>query len=115
VAGDVDGIGYFGYAYYAANKDKLRAAPIQAGPDAQPVTPGPETILDQSYKPLSRPLFLYAKNSAMKRPEVAHFLRYYIENVNELTTKGGYVPPHADDQEANLKALPPAAESAAAK
>ena len=49
VAGDTDGIGYFGYAYYAANKDKLRAVPIQDGPDAKPISPSPETILDQSY------------------------------------------------------------------
>src|SRR5205085_7011887 len=41
VAGDVDGLGYFGYAYYAANADKLRAVPIQAGPDAPPVAPRP--------------------------------------------------------------------------
>ena len=51
----------------------------------------------------------------MKRPEVVHFLRYYIENIKELTTKGGYVPPHDDDQEANLKALPPAPEAAPAR
>jgi phosphate transport system substrate-binding protein len=106
VAGDADALGYFGYAYYAANKDRLRPVPVQDGPDAPPVMPTPETILDLSYKPLSRPLFLYVKNQAMRRPEVAAFLRYYINNLDSITTRAGYVPPHAEDQQRNLKALP---------
>ena len=65
VAGDPDGLGYFGYAYYAANKDKLRAV---AGPERAPTPsrscPSPATILDKTYRPLSRPLFIYVKNSA---------------------------------------------------
>ncbi len=55
------------------------------------------------------------KNSAVKRPEVAHFLHFYIENIKELTTKGGYVPPLPEDQEANLKNLPPAPDATASK
>ena len=108
VAGDGDGLGYFGYAYYAANKDKLRAVPVQTGPDTRPVSPSPETILDKSYAPLSRPLYIYAKNSAMRRPEVAAFLKYYLENVATLAEKAGYVSPTAADQAANRLALAPA-------
>ena len=70
VAGDTDGSGYFGYAYFAANKDKLRAVAVQNGPSAPPVLPSPETIIDKTYAPLSRPLFIYVKNSAARRPEV---------------------------------------------
>jgi phosphate transport system substrate-binding protein len=106
VAGDEDGLGYFGYAYYTANKDKLRAVPIKATPEAEAVLPSPETILDKTYKPLSRPLYIYVKNSAMRRPEVAGFLKYYIENVGTLAEKAGYVAPTAEDQAANRKALP---------
>ncbi|MEA2629860.1 MAG: phosphate transport system substrate-binding protein [Chloroflexota bacterium] len=105
VAGDVDGLGYFGYAYYAANRDKLRAVPIRSGPDAKAVMPGPATILDKSYTPLARPLYIYVKNSAMRRPEVAAFLKYYIENVGTLAEKAGYVAPTAEDQAANRKTL----------
>lgn len=107
VAGDRDGLGYFGFAYYAANKDKLRAVPIQAdsGTDAQPVRPSPTTILDKTYRPLSRPLYLYVKKSAFRRAEVAAFLKYYIENAETLTAKAGYVAPTAEDQAANRKAL----------
>jgi len=114
VAGDTDGLGYFGYAYYAANRDKLRAVPVQAGPDAKPVGPTPATILDKSYTPLSRPLYIYVKNSSMRRPEVAAFLKYYIENVGTLAEKAGYVAPTAEDQAANRKALGPAGGGEAA-
>ena len=106
VAGNVDGLGYFGYAYYAENKDKLTAVPVQNGPDAKPVLPNPETILSKSYAPLSRPLYLYVKNSAMRRPEVAGFLKFYLDNASDLATKGGYVAPTAEDKAANQSALP---------
>ncbi len=105
VAGDADGLGYFGYAYYAANKDKLRAVAVQNGKDARAVLPSPETIKDKSYAPLSRPLFIYVKNSAARRPEVARFLRYYLENIDKLSEEGGYDPPLPQDKEANQAAL----------
>jgi phosphate transport system substrate-binding protein len=106
VAGDKDGLGYFGYAYFAANNQKLRAIPVQKGRDAKPVMPNPETVLNKTYAPLSRPLFIYAKNSALSRPEVAAFLKYYIENVRQLAEKGGYVAPTEKDHAENLKTLP---------
>jgi phosphate transport system substrate-binding protein len=105
VAGDVDGLGYFGFAYYDANKDKLRAVAVRPGPDAPPVLPSPKTILDKSYTPLSRPLYLYAKNSSMRRPEVAAFLKYYLEKAGTFAEQAGYVAPTAEDRAANLQAL----------
>ncbi len=106
VAGDEDGLGYFGFAYYVANKDKLRAVAVQDGPDAKPVLPSQGTILDKSYVPLSRPLYIYVKNSSLKRPEVYAFVKYYLDNVATLAEKAGYVAPHDDDKAANQKALP---------
>jgi len=119
VAGDEGALGYFGYACYAANKDKLRALAVQNGDKAKPVLPSPETILDKSYAPLSRPLFLYVKNASVKRAGVAKFLAYYLANIDELARKGGYNPPTAEDKEGNevlLTALqgaagPPASSS----
>jgi len=105
VAGDRDGLGYFGYAYYTSNKDKLRAVAVKASTDTEAVTPSPKTILDKTYRPLSRPLYIYVKNSASRRPEVAAFLKYYLEKVATLAEKAGYVPPTAEDQAANRKAL----------
>jgi phosphate transport system substrate-binding protein len=116
VAGDEDGLGYFGYAYYGANQDKLRAIGVKNGVDAQPVMPSPTTIADKSYKPLSRPLFIYVKNSAIRRPEVAQFVKFYLENVEDLAVKGGYDPPTAADKAANqeslAKLLPASADTA---
>jgi phosphate transport system substrate-binding protein len=105
VASDPDGLGYFGYAYFASNKDRLSNLAVQAGPDAKPVAPSPETIADKSYTPLSRPLYLFVKNSAARRPEVAKFLKYYIDNIETLARKGGYVPPTAEDVEDDRQAL----------
>jgi phosphate transport system substrate-binding protein len=105
VAGDVDGLGYFGYAYFAANQDKLRAVAIKNGPTAQAVLPSPATIAEKSYAPLSRPLYIYVKNSAARRGEVAQFLRYYLDNVEQLATKALYDPPNAADRAANQEAL----------
>jgi phosphate transport system substrate-binding protein len=105
VAGDVNGLGYFGYAYYASNTDSLRAVPIQNGADAKPVMPSPETVLDKSYAPLSRPLYIFVKNSAGRRPEVAAFVKFYLDKIGTLAPKGGYVAPTADDQAANAKTL----------
>lgn len=105
VAGDPDGLGYFGYAYYAANKERLRPMAVQAGADAPAVEPSPATIADKSYKPLSRPLYLFVKNSAAKRPEVGRFLGYYLDNISTLAVKGGYDPPTPDDVQAGKAAL----------
>jgi phosphate transport system substrate-binding protein len=105
VASDDDGLGYFGYAYYAGRKGQLRAVAVQNGPEAPAVLPERETILDRSYAPLSRPLYLYVKNASMRRPEVVAFLTYYLDNIDDLATRAGYVPPRAEDHEANRQAL----------
>jgi phosphate transport system substrate-binding protein len=105
VAGDPDGFGYFGYAYFAANQDKLLAVAVQNGPNAQTVLPSPATIADKTYAPLSRPLFIYVKNSAARRPEVAKFLKFYLEKIDDLAVKGGYDAPTAQDKANNSETL----------
>ena len=114
VAGDPDGLGYFGYAYFESNSKKLRALAIQTGPEAPAVSPSPATVLDKSYAPLSRPLYVYAKNSALRRPEVLGFVKYYLDNVADLATKAKYVAPTAEDRAANLGALSAAGSPATA-
>src|SRR6187455_1783152 len=59
ISGDKNALGYFGYAYYAENKDKLKAVPIVNPKTSKPVGPGPATVVDGSYQPLSRPIFIY--------------------------------------------------------
>jgi phosphate transport system substrate-binding protein len=92
VAGDKNALGYFGYAYFEENADKLKAVPIvnEAG---APITPNPETIQDGSYAPLSRPLFIYVRKDVMDRPEVTAFVKYYLSaEATKLVSDVGYVP-----------------------
>ena len=70
------GLGYFGFAYYAAHKDKLRAVPIDGGKG--PVEPSAENVINGTYQPLSRPLFMYVKVSAASRPEVQEFIKFCL-------------------------------------
>jgi phosphate transport system substrate-binding protein len=104
VAGDADALGYFGYAYYTANSSRLRAVPIQDGDNA-PVMPSTETILSGTYRPLSRPLYIFVKNVSLKRPSVAKFVKHYLDHTDALATSAGYVPPTESDQAANAEAL----------
>ncbi len=120
VSGDPDGLGYFGYAYFAANATKLRALPVQKDTDSKPILPSPATVLDKSYTPLSRPLYIFVKNASARRPGVGGFVKFYLDNAARFAEKAGYVAPHADDLVANAKALagvtsaPPEASAKAA-
>ena len=92
VAGDRYSLGYFGYAYYEENKDKLKIVAVAPGSDkAEAVKPTDETIETGKYVPLSRPLFLYVNAAALKKPEVATFLQYYVEEGQALVGEVGYV------------------------
>jgi phosphate transport system substrate-binding protein len=85
VAGDKNAIGYFGYSYYIVNADKLKALAVDGGEGC--IEPNETTINDGSYSPLSRPLFIYPDvGKARERPELAAFVRYYLENSKELST-----------------------------
>ncbi len=89
IAGDRNALGYFGYAYYLENTDKLRAVPIDNGDG--PVLPTEETIETGEYAPLSRPLLIYVNKASLERPEVKTFVVYYMENAPELVSDVGYV------------------------
>lgn len=89
IAGDANALGYFGLAYYIENKDKLRAVQIDGGKGC--VEPSFDTVNAGTYTPLSRPLFFYAKNSALSRPEVFEFAKFYIDNAPKVVDEVGYV------------------------
>jgi phosphate binding protein len=83
-------IGYFGYAYFAENADVLTAVAVDAGDG--PVAPGDATVNDGSY-PISRPLFMYTDAGIIQdKPQVAMFVAYYLNNVNDLIGEVGYFP-----------------------
>jgi phosphate transport system substrate-binding protein len=112
VAGDVDAIGYFGYAYYSSNAGKLNALSVADGPKPA-VAPSPATILDKTYSPLSRPLYIYVNAASMKRPEVSEFVRFYLDHVGEVAKAAQYVSPTAADVEANARTIGQAAAGTA--
>jgi phosphate transport system substrate-binding protein len=89
VAGVPGGMGYFGYSFYNENQDQLKALEIDGGDGC--VAPSVETVQDGSYKPLSRPLFIYPSATALQRPEFDAFLQYYLENVNSIAEQVGFI------------------------
>jgi phosphate transport system substrate-binding protein len=83
-------IGYFGFAYYAAHKDKMTAVGIDAG-KGKAVLPSLENVTNGTYTPLSRPLFVYVRDTSAKRPEVREFVQFMLQN-GELVKEVGYLP-----------------------
>ena len=85
-----DGLGYFGFSYYEQNQDKLGLVSVDAGDGC--IAPSSETIADGSYKPLSRPLFMYPSQKALKQPEVKAFMDYVVENYQAIAEASQIVP-----------------------
>ena len=89
IAGGRYSLGYFGYAYYTENADKLKLVSVDSGNGC--VTPTSETIENGTYAPLSRPLFIYVSKQSLERPEVKAFVEFYLDNAAELAQEVGYI------------------------
>ena len=95
VSGDQYALGYFGYSYYEQNKAKLKLLPVDDGDEtngAGPIAPSPETVAGGTYRPLSRPVFIYAKVKALQRPEVLKLVEFYMTQGAGLVREVGYIP-----------------------
>jgi phosphate transport system substrate-binding protein len=95
IKSDRNALGFFGLAYYSENQDKLKLVGIDDGDDSNgkgPVLPSEETVKNKTYSPLGRPLFLYVSSRSAQRPEVQHFVNFYLDNTKDLTAEVGYVP-----------------------
>lgn len=105
VMDDKFAMGYFGYSYYVDNKDKLKVIPVDGGNG--PVAPSLETVMNKSYEPLSRPLFIYVSSAAVKKPQVVSFVNYYLDNVAnpELVAAIKHIPLPANEVEDQKKAF----------
>jgi phosphate transport system substrate-binding protein len=90
IANDRNALGYFGFAYYVENQNKLKAVPIDGGKG--PVTPSAKTVEDGTYQPLSRPIFIYVSKKSMDKPEVREFVEFYLKNAPTLVKQVKYVP-----------------------
>jgi phosphate transport system substrate-binding protein len=91
VSRDVNALGFFGFAYYVENKDKLRAVPI-VNEKGQAVEPSMEAVLKGTYQPLARPIFIYVNAKSLGKPEVKEFVEYYMKNGAKLAREVKYVP-----------------------
>jgi phosphate transport system substrate-binding protein len=100
VSRDKGGIGYFGYAYYIENKDKLKAAAIWNG--TKFVEPSAASVEDGTYQPLARPIFIYINAKSLERPEIKEFVEYYMKHGAALTKEVKYVPLPAKIYEVNM-------------
>ena len=103
ISGDRNALGYFGYAYYAANADKLKLVAVDSGNGC--AAPSLDTIASGSYSPLSRPLFIYVNRASLAKPEVRDFVRFYMLHGRILTADVGYVPLALQSYQNNLALL----------
>ncbi len=92
VSRDVNAIGYFGFAYYVENKDKLRSVSIIEKAGKPAVAPSVESVVDGSYQPLARPIFIYVNAKSMSKPEVKEFAEFYLTHGEKLSKEVKYVP-----------------------
>ena len=102
VSGDPGALGYFGFAYWFENQDRLRLVAVDGGEGC--VLPSDETIEDGSY-PLARPLLIYVNRARLAEPVVREFVRFYMENAPVLVPETGYHPLPAEQYQQNLGAL----------
>ncbi len=89
VAGDPNALGYFGLAYYLENRSRLKALKVDGGQGC--VEPSVDNVINGTYRPLSRPLFIYVSTRAMERPEVQAFVDFYLDVAGDLANEVGYV------------------------
>jgi phosphate transport system substrate-binding protein len=105
VSRDVNALGYFGFAYYVENKDKLKAVPIAPAAGKPAVEPSMDSVISGKYQPLSRPIFIYVNATSYERPEVKQFIEYYMKHADELVREVKYVPLPAKAYAHNLDML----------
>ena len=83
-------LGYFGYSYLEENADKVKGVEVNGG--AGCVAPGVEAAQNGTYKPLSRPLFIYVSDAALKKPEVVAFTDFYLNNNPKIVEVAKFIP-----------------------
>jgi len=91
VSQDPNALGYFGFAYYEAKQNQLKALAIDSGKGA--ILPSRVAVEKNQYQPMSRPLFIYVNyEAAQDKREVQSFVEFYLKNAKRLVTTVGYIP-----------------------
>lgn len=91
VSSDDLALAFLPFAYYEENQDTLKLIPVRDGDAAAAVLPSPETIRTGTYRPLSRPVFIYVSTAAAERPEVRQFVEFYLAEADALVREVNYV------------------------
>ncbi|EEL74815.1 Phosphate ABC transporter, phosphate-binding protein [Bacillus cereus AH676] len=100
VMNDKHAIAFVGYAYYMANRDKVKAIKVNG------VFPTKETIQSGKYKPLSRPLLTYVNNASIRnKMNVANYVEFMIQHVGNLAEEVGYVKLRKEKYNEQLRML----------
>ncbi len=100
VAGDKNGLAFFGLAYYEENKEKLSLVSVDNGKGG--VLPSVETVKNGTYAPLARPVFIYVTDAAVKKPEVVDFVNFYLTNAAKLVPDVGYISLSAEEYQSEV-------------
>ena len=103
ISGDKGALGYFGYAYYIPNQDKLKLVSVDGGTGC--VSPTTTTINDGTYSPLSRPLLIYVNKTHLTKQIVKEFVTYYLTNAAKYSEEVGYVPLPDSSYDEELKKI----------
>jgi len=98
ISDDKFALGYFGLAYYEENASTLKVLGVNGGSGV--VIPSMETVMNKTYTPLSRKIFIYVSSVAVKKPEVVKFVDFYLDNTAKVSKEVGYIPlPEAEGAE----------------
>ncbi len=103
VASDIYALGFFGFAYYIENSNKINAVAVDSGNGG--VIPSAATVENNSYKPLSRPIFIYVNAKSTEKPEINEFVNFYMKNAPELVTEVKYFPLSKEVYNLNIEHL----------
>ena len=105
VTRDTGALGFFGFAYYEENHDKLKAVPIIEKDGKPAVAPSGKTVIDGTYQPLARPIFIYVNAKSADKPEIKEFVEYYMKHGEKLAREVKYVPLPAKAYAHNLESF----------
>jgi len=94
-------MGYIPYSYLQEALDQVKPLQIDGGDGCIEATL--DNVLSGTYVPLGRPLFVYASDVALAKPEVLAFMEFYVDNSAQIAEIAGFVP-MTDDQIAASKA-----------
>lgn len=95
------GLAYFGYAYYEENKSKVKAVPI-VNKNGVAVYPSEKSVMDGTYNPLARPIFIYVKADSLNNKTIRDFVEFYMKNASKITREIKFVPLPDKVYQANL-------------